>query len=63
MTDKFVKEGLTFDDVFLMPGRSEVITEELKTNSKFIRITNARLVESHPHDVSITKKAPNYQVL
>jgi IMP dehydrogenase len=37
--------------------------EELKTNTKFIRITNAGLVESHPHDVSITKEAPNYQVL
>jgi IMP dehydrogenase len=37
--------------------------EELKTNTKFIRITNAGLVESHPHDISITKEAPNYQVL
>lgn len=37
--------------------------EELKTKAKFIRITNAGLVESHPHDVSITKEAPNYQVL
>jgi IMP dehydrogenase len=37
--------------------------EELKTQTKFIRITNAGLTESHPHDVSITKEAPNYQVL
>jgi IMP dehydrogenase len=28
--------------------------------AKFIRITNAGLVESHPHDVSITKESPNY---
>lgn len=34
--------------------------EELRTNAKFIRITNAGLVESHPHDISITKEAPNY---
>jgi inosine-5''-monophosphate dehydrogenase len=37
--------------------------EELKTKTKFIRITNAGLSESHPHDVFITKEAPNYQVL
>lgn len=30
-------------------------------NAQFVRITNARLVESHPHDVQITKQAPNYQ--
>jgi IMP dehydrogenase len=28
--------------------------------SKFIRITNAGVIESHPHDVSITREAPNY---
>ena len=28
--------------------------------AKFIRITSAGMVESHPHDVSITKEAPNY---
>jgi IMP dehydrogenase len=37
--------------------------EELKTKTKFVRITNAGLVESHPHDISITKEAPNYQVM
>ncbi|MDE5976854.1 MAG: IMP dehydrogenase [Turicibacter sp.] len=35
--------------------------EELKANSKFVRITNAGLRESHPHDVEITQEAPNYQ--
>ena len=34
--------------------------EELQTKTKFIRITNAALLESHPHDVQITKEAPNY---
>jgi len=34
--------------------------QELKEKSQFIRITNAGLVESHPHDVHITKEAPNY---
>ncbi|MGQ9778529.1 MAG: IMP dehydrogenase [Bacillota bacterium] len=36
--------------------------EELKTKTKFIRITPAGLRESHPHDVHITKEAPNYSV-
>jgi IMP dehydrogenase len=34
--------------------------DELKTKTKFVRITNAGLIESHPHDVFITKEAPNY---
>ena len=34
--------------------------EELQNNSKFVQITNAGLIESHPHDVFITKEAPNY---
>ena len=34
--------------------------EELRTSSEFVRITNASLVESHPHDISISKEAPNY---
>jgi len=33
---------------------------QLKTKTKFIRITLAGLRESHPHDVIITKEAPNY---
>ncbi len=35
--------------------------EELRTKTRFVRITNAGLIESHPHDVIITKEAPNYQ--
>ena len=34
---------------------------ELKEKSKFVRITNAGLLESHPHGILITKEAPNYQ--
>ena len=34
--------------------------KELKENTKFVRITGAGLKESHPHDVFITKEAPNY---
>jgi len=36
--------------------------KELKENGKFIKITNAGLKESHPHDIYITKEAPNYSV-
>jgi len=34
--------------------------EYLKENAKFVKITGAGLRESHPHDVQITKEAPNY---
>ena len=34
--------------------------EKLKEDGKFVKITNAGLKESHPHDVIITKEAPNY---
>lgn len=33
---------------------------QMHTKAQFIRITNASLRESHPHDVAITKEAPNY---
>ncbi len=34
--------------------------QDLRENAEFIRITGAGLQESHPHDISITKEAPNY---
>ena len=34
--------------------------EELKTKTKFIQVSGASVVESHPHDISITHEAPNY---
>ncbi len=36
--------------------------EELKINGKFTKISAAGLRESHPHDINITKEAPNYSV-
>lgn len=36
--------------------------EELKTKTKFIKITSSGLRESHVHDVIITKEAPNYRL-
>ena len=35
--------------------------DEMRTKPEFVRITGAGMVESHPHDVTITKEAPNYQ--
>ena len=32
----------------------------LKKESRFVRVTNSGIIESHPHDVSITKESPNY---
>ncbi len=34
--------------------------EELQEKARFIKITSASLVENHPHDINITKEAPNY---
>jgi IMP dehydrogenase len=36
--------------------------DDLRQRARLVRITNAGLIESHPHDVIITKEAPNYQV-
>lgn len=35
--------------------------EELRTKTRFVRMTTAGLRESHPHDITITKEAPNYE--
>ena len=34
--------------------------DELRKNGRFVKMTSASLAESHPHDISITKEAPNY---
>ena len=61
-------KGTLADTIFQMVGglRSGMgycgakTIDELRTKSEFIRITGAGLAESHPHDISITKEAPNY---
>lgn len=35
--------------------------DDLRSKTKLIRITGAGLIESHPHDITITREAPNYQ--
>ncbi|MBK8834687.1 MAG: IMP dehydrogenase [Anaerolineae bacterium] len=35
--------------------------DALRSTARFVRITNAGLIESHPHSIIITKEAPNYQ--
>ncbi len=47
----------------LRAGMGYVGAESIKTlkeKGKFVRITNSGVIESHPHDVSITREAPNY---
>ncbi len=36
---------------------------EMQEKTRFVKISNAGLAESHPHDVVITKEAPNYQIM
>jgi IMP dehydrogenase len=35
--------------------------EELRERARLVKLTNAGLLESHPHNITITKEAPNYQ--
>jgi IMP dehydrogenase len=36
--------------------------EELRTKARFCKISAASMAESHPHDITITKEAPNYSI-
>ena len=61
-------KGMMGDTVFQLMGglRSGMgycgtaTIEDLKKNGRFVKITGAGLKESHPHDIHITKEAPNY---
>ena len=63
-------KGILADTIFQMVGgiRSGMgycgakNIDDLRKNSEFIKITGAGLAESHPHDISITKEAPNYSI-
>ena len=63
-------KGLVEDTVFQLIGGLRAgmgycgtkNIEELKTNGQFVKISAASLKESHPHDIQITKEAPNYSV-
>ena len=63
-------KGTVEDTIFQMMGglRSGMgycgtpTIEDLKQNGRFIKISAASLKESHPHDIHITKEAPNYSV-
>ncbi len=62
--------GSLSDSVFQMMGglRSSMgycgcaNIDELRTKARFVKISHASLIENHPHDISITKEAPNYSV-
>jgi IMP dehydrogenase len=34
--------------------------DKLRSEARFVRVSGASLIESHPHDISITKESPNY---
>lgn len=63
-------KGIVEDTVFQLMGGlragmgycGAATIEELKENGKFVKISAASLKESHPHDIHITKEAPNYSV-
>ncbi|MCD6060505.1 MAG: dehydrogenase, partial [Moraxellaceae bacterium] len=41
-------------------GSSDI--ESMRSRPKFVKITSAGMKESHVHDVTITKEAPNYRI-
>ena len=61
-------KGVLADTIFQMIGGLRAgmgycgtpTIDDLRMNGQFIKITGAGLAESHPHDISITKEAPNY---
>ena len=61
-------KGSVADTIFQLIGgiRSGMVycgcptIPDLHRKAKFVQITGAGLVESHPHDIQITKEAPNY---
>ena len=63
-------KGTVEDTIFQMVGglRSGMgycgapTIEDLKRKAQFVKISAAALKESHPHDIHITKEAPNYSV-
>ena len=58
-----LSEVILPDDRWLRAGMGYLGAKDiavLKKDSKFVRITNSGIIESHPHDVSITREAPNY---
>ena len=63
-------KGMVEDTVFQLLGGLRAgmgycgcaTIEELKENGRFVKISAASLKESHPHDIQITKEAPNYSI-
>ncbi len=63
-------KGLVGETIFQMMGGLRAgmgycgchTVDELRENAQFVQITAAGLRESHPHDIHITKEAPNYSV-
>ena len=51
---------MEFVQVWDIVGAADL--EALRENTQFIKMTGAGLRESHPHDVQITKEAPNYSL-
>lgn len=68
MVDDAIIGEVPADDLFQIAGglrsgmgyTGSATIDELRENAQFVQITAAGLAESHPHDVELTKSAPNY---
>ena len=56
------KDALEKKKMYVKKQKYRYYIEELKEKGRFIKISAASLKESHPHDIHITKEAPNYSV-
>ena len=62
-------KGLLSDFVYQLVGglrsgmgyAGAATLEDLRTRTRLVRITNAGLLESHPHTITVTREAPNYR--
>ena len=44
-----------------MPSTGTPTIQDLRSKARFLRVSAASMYENHPHDVEITKEAPNYR--
>ena len=70
-TQDYLSYFFPFEKIALYNNKAEIyrineklyyLGEELKQKGQFVKISAASLKESHPHDIQITKEAPNYSV-
>ena len=58
----YSETGLFSSSIKILPLFGGTILPTLQETGRFVKISAASLKESHPHDIHITKEAPNYSI-